>query len=93
MLTILAILQEEPAHFLLAFIMGVLGYSLTWIISFAGWRLVGHGTHRMSLAVIYGTIAIGLLFGLGLALLSHLLLDGFVLWYHTPLGPPLQIIK
>lgn len=83
---------DEGKHFLLAFSLGSLAYALISIICYVlscAWERLTH--RRMSMAAVCFTVGLCLLAGVSVALLSHAWLDGFSLWYTSPLGPPLQI--
>ncbi len=89
---LLDLLADESTHFLLAFTVGFLVF---WLISTTLYaylliveRLI---LKRLPMGVVYGIAIISLLAGLASALLSHVQLDGFSLWYTTPLDPPMHL--
>jgi hypothetical protein len=86
------LLLDEGKHFLFSSLVGGSASCLTLIICYAlscAWERLTR--RKMSTAAVFFTIGLCLLAGLSAALLSHAFLDGFSLWYVTPLGPPLQI--
>jgi hypothetical protein len=87
------LLADSSRHFLLSASMGALAYCWISIISYASiWVWERSTRSKMSTAAVYSTLGLCLLAGVGLALLSHAWLDGFSLWYVTPLGEPLHLI-
>jgi hypothetical protein len=88
---IMHFLTEASNHFLLAFALGFLGFFWMRIICSVLYSVMLRLTRRKaSTAAVFFTIYLPLLLGLALALLSHSWLDGFSIWWKTPLGPPLD---
>lgn len=82
---------DASMHFWLASLLGLLAYWLTLTIFFAPCFILEHLTGKPTpRAVIYGMLILSLLLGILLAFMSHAWLDGFVSWWQTPLGPPLE---
>lgn len=87
----MAILQDEAAHFLFSAGAGFAVFYLTsTILSMLCKKAYPSGTPS---AISRATIYIPLLLSLCVALYVHCLLDGLVVWYTTPLNPPLEIRK
>ena len=92
---ILNTLADSSKHFLLAFSVGALVFSLTsttWSVSSLVYRLLTH--RKVSTAVDCGMFICCLLLALSAALASHWALDYFATWYITPFnGAPLELIN
>lgn len=82
---------DAAGHLVLAW---SLGFAASWLmltIFYAPLSMVyAYRRLPMPRAAIFGILALCLLAGISLALLSHAYLDGFSLWYSAPLGPPLD---
>ena len=91
---ILDLLADESKHFALSACTGSLAYCLTWTISRVSLWAWERSTRRVTpMAAVYFTAGLCLLVGLACVLLSHAWLDGFSLFYVTPLGPHLQVVR
>ena len=84
-------ITDESKHFLLSASWGLVGFSLTWIISSVWYSILG--LPRKQPVVAYGILTYSLLVGLSFALQAHWALDYSSTWYVTPLGEPLNLIK
>ena len=83
--------EDAYKHWLLAFSLGASAFLLTSttlsVLLFVGRALL----KRMGAG--YFILTCSLLAALSVALLSHWALDYFLVWWETPLGPPLNIIR
>jgi ABC-type uncharacterized transport system permease subunit len=87
------LLADESKHFLLAAVSGLLVCLLTWIILRVVYWGLRHLIHwRGSMAAVWCIRGSSFLAGLCVAVLSHWVLDYWVVLYTMPLGPPLQLI-
>jgi len=88
----LSLLTQSWVHFLLSGLAGCLVYLLTQITCYAVIRTL-HGD--VLLTTVQSRFILGLAFVLAFcaAWYAHVLLDGFSIWWITPLGPPLNIIS
>lgn len=92
---IINILQDETWHFILSAIMGVLVFLLIVTIFLGAYWILRKVSHsNVSLDTGLKRFILLMAFGYGLVSvwLSHMLLDWFVVLYHTPLGPHLPLI-
>ena len=86
------LLTDASKHWLLAFSVGALVFSLTstmWYVLSLAYLLLTR--RRVSTVVDCGIFISCLLVGLSLALASHWGLDYFSIWWDTPLGPALDL--
>lgn len=91
---LLKFITDESKHFLLAASMGLLVYSLTWItLRGMCWAFAKLTSKPRSWDAGWLIHLSCLLLGLSAALVSHWLLDYFSVWYTTPLGPPLKLVR
>jgi len=87
------ILSDEIVHFLLAFAAGWAVYWLTSTICSALLLAWERGTQKQaSSGVVYCIRISALLLAFSAALLSHCWLDQLVIWYNSPLNPPLDLV-
>lgn len=82
---------DAARHWLLAFGLGVL---VSWWMLTMLHALLSILSHLLRLPIsrvaIYGILILCLAACVVVAWYSHAALDGFVTWWHTPLGPPLN---
>jgi hypothetical protein len=92
-LNLLEWLLDPARHWFVAFLAGLLGFSLMWIISSVPFAVLRLGLRRrVSSDVGFFILLCSLLAMLSAVVLSHYVLDyGSMLW-HMPLGPPLELV-
>jgi len=88
------LVTDESKHFALSAFMGSLGFWSTWItLSAILWASRQSIRPKVFMAVAFGMAISSWLVGLSFAWASHWALDFVSLWWVTPLGPSLDLVK
>ena len=87
----LDLLTQEWVHFLSSGLAGCMVYLLTQTICFAVLRIL-HGRVLQTTAINRFILGLAFVLAFCSAWLVHMLLDGFSIWWVTPLGPHLNVI-